>query len=134
MAELRIGSGPFFERGIERIVDAPEPSEALVLPDAQGLAPAASARWAALDELLHAENLESLLEDWARPELAQRELLAPQRFRAAMDGALARLQGLMQPGTDASQRELLERAERVLAKERELRDLLQMNRSALLQG
>ena len=69
MADVRIGSGLFFERGIERIVDAPQAPETQLLPDSHGgLAPSAQAFPTALSELLHAQNLESLLDAWVRPE------------------------------------------------------------------
>jgi type III secretion protein X len=136
MAELRIGSGRYFERGIDSIVDAPEAPDALLLPDAQGLAPAALARLAAVEELLQVENLESLLEASVRPDVVERELLAPQRFRAAMDSVLAVFSRAADSRRLANPRlgKLLDRAARVLTEEIELRELLQMYRRALVQG
>ena len=137
MADLRIGSGRFFERGIDSIVDAPEAPETLLLPDWHvDLEPSALAHQAALAELLQAENLESLLEASVRPELAERWLLAPQRFRAAMEAVLALFARTAESRRYANPRlgKLLDRAARVLADEIELRELLQMYRYALLQG
>jgi type III secretion protein X len=135
MAEMRIGSRLFFDRGIDRVVDAPDAAQAS-LPEGDALVPAALARWAALEELLHAENLESLLDAWVRPELAERELLAPRAFRAAMEAVLARFRGTAQARRQANPRlgRLLDEAARVLGEDIELRDLLQMYRGALLQG
>ncbi len=44
-----------------------------------------------LVELLGAANLESLLDAWVRPDVPERVLLSPPRYRAAMDGVLQRL-------------------------------------------
>ena len=125
MADLRIGSGRFFERGIDSIVDAPEAPETLLLPDWHvDLEPSALAHQAALAELS------------VRPELAERWLLAPQRFRAAMEAVLALFARTAESRRYANPRlgKLLDRAARVLADEIELRELLQTYRYALLQG
>jgi hypothetical protein len=136
MAELRLGAGPFFERGIERVVDAPPSPDALVLPDAPALAPAQLARTQALEALLHADNLEAMLEAWVQPALVEREMLAPRRFRAAIESVRARLRRLAQPGggTDARTAAMLERAACELDHALALRELLQMYRNALVQG
>lgn len=136
MSELGLGAGPFFQRGIERIVDAPRAPEELLLPDAPALAPAELPSGAALQVLLQADNLEAMLALWVAPELVERELLAPRRFRAAMESVLARLRRLSQAGgaADAHAAELMEQAAGVLANELAMRDLLNLYRNALLQG
>lgn len=136
MAELRIGHKVFFDRGIESIVGTPVGVDELYLPDTHDLAPAALARATALDELLAATNLESLLEASVRPDLAERDLLSPQRFRAVMDAVLARFARVADARRHANPRlaRLLDGAHRVLADETELRELLRVYRTALLQG
>lgn len=136
MAELRIGQQAFFDRGIDSIVGTPEGVDVLYLPDTHALAPAALVRSTALDELLAASNLESLLEASVRPELAERDLLSPQRFRAVMNAVLARFARMADARRHANPRlgRLLDSAGRVLADETELRELLQIYRNALLQG
>jgi type III secretion protein X len=133
MADLRIGATPFFERGIDSVVEMPKD---LFVPDSQELAPATLATPAALEELLQAENLESLLEASVRPELAERGLLAPHRFLAAIGSALALFESQADERRHANPRlgKLLDHAAGVLAEEIALRDLLQMYRGALLQG
>lgn len=136
MAELRIGQQVFFERGIDSIVGTPEGVDVLYLPDTHELAPAALVRATALDELLSVRNLESLLEASVRPELAERDLLSPQRFRATLNSVLARFAHVADARRHANPRlaRTLDGAARVLADETELRDLLQIYRTALLQG
>jgi len=137
MADIRIpGQGAFFDRGIDSIVGTPDAPDVLHLPDTHELAPAALARIGALEQLLQATNLESLLEASVRPEVAARELLSPQRFRATMEAVLEHFTRAADARRPANPRvgRLLDRAGRVLADEIELRDLLQMYRTALLQG
>ena len=130
------GRALFFDRGIDSIVGTPDSPELLYLPDAQELAPAALARTTALDELLGARNLDSLLEAASRPDVGGRELLSPQRFRAAMESVAAHFARTADARRYANPRvgRLLDSAGRLLAEEGELRDLLQYYRNALLQG
>jgi hypothetical protein len=139
MADLRIGSGPFFEHGIERIVDAQSQSAqglAAPLPDLQPLAPSALAHTAALAELLGADNLESMLEAAVCPLPDEREWLAPQRFQDALQEAADHFGRAAQAAqfTQPALHKLLGRAAQVLAGDRALREQLQMYRRALLQG
>jgi hypothetical protein len=136
MVELRPGAGGFFERGIESIVGTPDAPELLYLPRAQDLTPASRARPTALDELLGVDNLDSLLEAASRPDIAGRELLTPQRFRAVMELVAAHFAQTADARRHANPRvgRLLDSAGRLLAEEGELRDLLTFYRNALLQG
>ncbi len=130
------GAKVFFDRGIDSIVGTPDAPELLYLPAAQDLAPASAARATALDELLGAANLESLLEAASRPDVAGRELLSPHRFRAAMERVAAHLQSTADARRYANPRvaRLLDSAGSLLAEEGELRELLAFYRNALLQG
>lgn len=139
MADLRIGSGPFFEHGIERIVDAQaQGAQGLVapLPERAPMAPSALAHPDALAELLGAANLESMLEAAVCPLPADRECLAPQRFEDALRAAADHVSRAAQAAqtTQPQLHKLLARAAQVLAADRALRDQLQMYRRALLQG
>lgn len=135
MADARIGSVPFFDRGIERVVDAPVPVEVPWLPDEPGLVPSAQGQPNAVDELFAHENLESLLDRWVRPQI-QPELLTPTRFRVAIAAAAAEFAHAAEIRRFANPRvgKLLDRAGRLLQEEKDLRELLQMFRSALLQA
>lgn len=135
MADARIGSVPFFDRGIDRVVDAPLTPDVPLLPDAHGLTPSELEQTNAVAELFACDNLESLLETWVRPQV-RRELLAPHRFREAIGGAAAAFARAAEIRRYANPRvgKLLDRAGRVLDDEKDLRELLQMFRTALLQA
>lgn len=126
----------FFERGIDGITDAPGAGGQPRLPDTKLLAPAALVHQTALDELLGARNLDTLLEAACRPDVAGRELLAPQRFYAVMEQVAAHFARTANARRHANPRvgRLLDSAGRLLAEEAELRELLQYYRNALVQG
>lgn len=135
MSDFRVGSGPFFERGIDKITfKGTEVAQGL--PDQRELTPADQALRPQLEQLLHQPNMESFLEDAIRPEFDDRDLLTPGNFRQAMDGALATFREAadkLQSG-DPDAAKVLNRAGRLLGEEVNLRDLLQMYRSVLFQG
>ena len=135
MSDFRIGTGPFFDRGIDSITY--KGSEAVPgLPDQLELAPAEAGQRPQLEQLLAMPNLDAFLDEAIRPEIEDRELLMPQRFRQALDGALSTIrenaEGLQ--STDPDTARVLNRASRLLHEEVGLRDLLQMYRSVLFQG
>lgn len=135
MADIRIGSGPFFERGIDSITfKAGEAT--LGLPEQRELSPAEQAQRPQLDQLLALPTLDDYLEQSIRPELAERDLLLPGQFRQALEGAIGTIAGhageLQQADPEAVK--VLNRASRLLNEEVGLRDLLQMYRSVLHQG
>jgi type III secretion protein X len=135
MSDFRIGSGPFFERGIDSITFKGNDS-AQVMPDQQELVPAEQGQRPQLEQLLSMPSLDAFLDDLIRPDIEDRELLMPQKFRQAMDGAMAeigRRAQEMQPN-DPETTKVLNRATRLLNEEVGLRDLLQMYRSVLFQG
>ena len=135
MPDFPIGSGPFFDRGIDSIthkgLDA-----ALGMPGQQELAPAEQGQRPQLEQLLSVSNLESFIEDSIRPVIPDRELLMPHKFRRALDGAQESIRKRAQElePVDPQAVKVLNRASRVLAEEVSLRDLLQMYRSVLYQG
>lgn len=135
MSDFRVGSGPFFERGIDSITFKASES-AKGLPDPHELAPSEQGVRPLLDQLLALPNIESFLDEATRPELEDRDLLLPGRFRQSMDrviGALSQAADQLQ-GQDPDGVRLLNRASRLLCEEVALRDLLQMYRSVLYQG
>lgn len=141
MSDLRIGSGPFFERGIDSVVHKGG-GLAQGLPDQQLLTPAENAERPQLEALLSQPNIDTFLDQKVKPELQDRDLLLPTRFRQVMDQALSSLQTAAQSKAGASNADspqsqdhkTLNRAVRLLNEEVGLRDLLQMYRSALYQG
>jgi len=135
MSDFRIGSGPFFDRGIDAITFKGQ--ETLQgLPEQRELAPAEQGGLRQLEQLLALPNLDVFLDDAIRPELEDRELLMPVRFRQALDGALEAIRNAaaQAQGSDPDAARELNRADRLLSEEQNLRDLLQMYRSVLYQG
>lgn len=135
MSDLRVGPGAYFDRGIDSITF--KGGEALQgLPDQHELTPADHAQRPQLEALLAQANTDSFLEESIRPELEDRDLLLPGKFRQAMDGALGTLRNAVQEQQtqDPDTAKVLNRAVRLLNDEVGLRDLLQMYRSALYQG
>ncbi len=135
MSDFRIGSGPFFERGIDKITfKANEKFQGL--PDQQELAPADHAQRPQLEKLLQLPNLESFLEDMIRPELEDRDMLTPGRFRQAMHDTLETIKAAAaeRAGSDPEAAKVLNRAQRLLGEEVNLQELVQFYRSVLYQG
>jgi type III secretion protein X len=135
MSDFRIGSGPFFERGIDSITFKGNDS-AQVMPDQPELVPAEQGQRPQLEQLLSMPSLDAFLDDLIRPDIEDRELLMPQKFRQAMDGAMAEIgrQAQEMQSNDPETTKVLNRATRLLNEEVGLRDLLQMYRSVLFQG
>lgn len=130
MADLRY-NGLSFDRGIEQIVHTQDVS-VTTLPDHQDLTPAELNSRPQLEQLLAMPNLADYLENHLRPELLNKDILSPTRFRQALDSALKMLRDAAEQ--DPSSAKQLNRAARLLGEEADLRDLLQMYRSALYQG
>lgn len=135
MSDLRIGQGPFFDRGIDTITfkrgDA-SPG----LPERRTLPPPEQAGRAQLERVLWQRTLSSYLDARTRPQVDDRQLLLPQHFRAALKGTLASLRQRAERQPDPKSREarVLKRAARLLAEEDELRELVQMYCTTLFQG
>ena len=137
MNDLRIGTGAFFDRGIDSITFKAGDANALSLVTQKDLPPSDQISRPQLEQLLAMPNLDSFLEDAIRPELADRELLMPGKFRQTMQTTLSYLQQAgseHQNDGDAEGAKVIQRASRLLTEEAGLRELLQMYRSALYQG
>ncbi len=130
MADVRLGLGLGFDRGIDRIVHDHGPLEGL--PDKVNLPPAELAQNMQLEQLLALPNLGDFLERSLQPALDNKDLLQPGPFRDAMVAAQQALRDAANDDPDAAR--ILNRAARLLGEEGDLRDLLQMYRSMLLQG
>lgn len=136
MNDLRIGSGAYFDRGIDSITfKAGE--NALSLASQKDLPPSDQISRPQLEKLLEMPNLETFLEDAIRPELSDRELLMPGKFRQTLSSALDTLQTTsteLQTKGDVDSAKIINRASRLLTEEAGLRELVQMYRSTLYQG
>jgi type III secretion protein X len=135
MNDLRIGGGVYFERGIDSITFK-SGELAQGLPDPRELTPTDNTQRPQLESLLSQPSTDSFLEESIRPELDDRDLLLPVKFRQAMDSALDTLREAAQErqADNPESAKQLNRAVRLLNEEVGLRDLLQMYRSALYQG
>jgi type III secretion protein X len=135
VSDFRIGSGKFFDRGIEKITfRAMDVVEGL--PDLFELTPAERARRPMLDQLLALRNLETFLDESVQPDVDDLDLLLPGAFRQAMERMLATLRQASdrRRSADPQVARRLDRAVRLLAEEADLRELLAMYRAALLKG
>ena len=133
--DFRIGAGPFFERGIDSITHQGE-NVGQGLPDPHALTPSDHAVRPVLDQLLAVPNLETFLESITKPDLDDRDILMPGRFRQALDGVISSIKDAVdeRQSTDPQAVKVLNRAARLLNEEVALRDLLHMYRSVLFQG
>ncbi|CAN7188961.1 hypothetical protein [Acidovorax sp. Leaf78] len=143
MTDMRI-SGLMFDRGIDSITYAQQDAQAM-LPERGESAPPDVGSRAQLSTLLDKPSIDDFLDTATRPQIANRDLLVPSRFREALDNTLQQLrdaaaQWQSPAGTEApaqgrdDELRVLNRATRLLTEEVGLRDLVQMYRSALYQG
>ena len=129
MPDLRLDSPLAFDRGIDRVVHERTPD---ALPEGLNIAPSEMPQPAELDRLLALPNLDDYLQRALYPQLDNKDLLQPARFRQALEGAREALRQAAED--DPENAKTLNRAARLLSEEADLRDLLQMYRSMLLQG
>ena len=136
MTDMRI-SGLVFDRGIDSITYAQQDAQPTLPERGESAPPDVGAR-AQLSALLDRPSIDDFLESSTRPQIANRDLLVPARFREALDNALQHLRdaAAQRPAGDGGDDDLriLNRATRLLGEEVSLRDLVQMYRSALYQG
>lgn len=135
MNDLRIGTGAFFNRGIDSITFKAGESP-LSLASQKDLPPSDQMTRPQLEQLLAMPNLESFLEEAIRPDVMDRELLMPGRFNQTLNSTLGNLQKFSDDiqGSDAEGAKIINRASRLLTEEAGLRELVQMYRSVLYQG
>lgn len=135
MTDMRI-SGLVFDRGIDSITYAQQDAQPTLPERGESAPPDVGAR-AQLSALLDRPSIDDFLESSTRPQIANRDLLVPARFRERLDNALQQLRDVaaqrQSAGGDDELR-ILNRATRLLSEEVGLRDLVQMYRSALYQG
>jgi type III secretion protein X len=140
MTDMRLG-GLVFDRGIDSITYAQQDAHTSLPERGESAPPDVGAR-AQLSALLDRPSINDFLESSTRPQIANRDLLVPARFREGLDNALQQLRDAAaqrQPGDGVAgggdeQLRVLNRATRLLTEEVGLRDLVQMYRSALYQG
>jgi len=133
MPNLNIDRRMNLDYGIDGIVHARgSQAETQGLPERRNLTPTDDPVRTQLTQLLEKSNIGHVLEEALRPEIGNRDLLMPARFRAVLQQVQKDLAALAdQSGNDSR---ILSRAVRVLKNEAELRDLVAMYRSVLYQG
>ena len=135
MTDMRI-SGLVFDRGIDSITYAQQDAQPTLPERGESAPPDVGAR-AQLSALLDRPSIDDFLESSTRPQIANRDLLVPARFRERLDNALQQLRDVAaqrQPAGGDDELRILNRATRLLSEEVGLRDLVQMYRSALYHG
>ncbi|MBS7777603.1 hypothetical protein [Acidovorax sp. CCYZU-2555] len=132
MSDIRLNN-LIFDRGIDTITYARQEA-ASTMPERGDAPPPDIGTRAQLDLLLQTSSMDSRLDQALRPELKHRDLLLPGRFNEALGNALTQLRDAAQGGEATDQSRVLNRAVRLLSEESNLRDLVQMYRSALYQG
>ena len=133
MSEIRINS-LVFDRGIESITHAHQQT-ASTLPERSDASPPDVGVRGQLDLLLQKPSMDDRLDEGLRPSVEHRGMLLPGRFQDALGGAIQHLRQVVQNDTGASDpSRVLNRAARLLGEELNLRELVQMYRSALYQG
>jgi len=126
-------NGLRLDRGLTEILQGPSAQPA-ALPGQQQLDPAESLARQQLDELLAPRGLAARLEAALVPQVADRALLLPGAFRAALEQARATLQQAAARRSDPQDQRSLRRAARALDEDLALRDLAVMYRNVLHQG
>lgn len=133
MSDIRLNN-LIFDRGIDTITYSRK-EVVPAMPERGDAPPPDMGTRAQLDLLLQTPSMDNRLDVALRPELRHRDLLMPGRFTEALGNALAQLRdaaGAAPESTDQSR--VLNRAVRLLGEESNLRELVQMYRSALYQG
>jgi type III secretion protein X len=122
-----------FDRGIETITYARQDTQNR-LPERGEAPPPETGVRDQLSSLLDRPTMDRYLEAVIGAPTVSPDLLAPGRFRSALDDVMQRLkmQGSGEPDSDNAR--VYQRAQRLLGQESDLRDLLNMYRSALYQG
>lgn len=133
MSDIRLNS-LVFDRGINSITYARDEAVS-TMPERGNAPPPDVAVRAQLDALLEKPSMDSRLDAALRPQMVNRDLLLPGRFREALSDCLNLLRQAAEKSPDSSdQSRMLNRSVRLLGEESSLRDLLQMYRSSLYQG
>lgn len=123
------------DRAIDRVVRDHGGSQVMPefdLQDLFDLAPAEGQPHSQLEQLLALPTIGEYITQALRPRLDSGELMSPTAFRDVLDETLAGLRDVAEQHPPAAR--ALGRLARLLNDEANLRDLLRMYRSALLQG
>jgi type III secretion protein X len=109
-----------------------KPTQLFEMPDRHLLSPAEISDRPQLEQIFFKTSLDDYIAERLRPRIFNSDLLTPSRFRAVLFSLRSRLCALAR--RNPSSAKSLGRLAAILDEERDLADLLQMYRSALLQG
>lgn len=123
--------GIIFDRGIDRVITQTDTPQGHLPADGR-LAPSDGRVMPRLDQLLAAPNIGNRLAAELAPRMEDRDMLLPDQFHGALNAVQDRLGKEVRnhPENKAAFRE----AQGVLKEESDLRDLVDMYRSALFKG
>jgi type III secretion protein X len=131
----KISGKTFFDRGIDDIVfQAENPNQSL--PDQQTLMPAERFEEQFLNRLFNQAGIDTLLDEQARPDLQDRDILQPNQFRSGLEqaGQILGERAAALREQDPESAKILNRAVRLLSENRQLDELFKMYRNALFEG
>jgi type III secretion protein X len=109
-----------------------KPTQFAELPTRQLFAPSEIADRPQLEQMFSRTSIDDYISDHLRPRIFDSDLLTPSRFRAVLFSLRSSLRTLAR--RNPSSAKSFGRLAAILDEERDLADLLQMYRSALLQG
>lgn len=109
-----------------------KPAQFAELPDRQLLTPSEIPDRPQLEQIFSKTSIDDYISERLRPRIFDSDLLTPNRFRAVLLSLRSSLRTLAR--RNPSSAKSLGRLAAILDEERDLADLLQMYRSALLQG
>ena len=121
-----------FDRGIDRIIRSAQDQAIGRLPSEGRLPPSEIPSPERLDQLLHMSTLSDVLRDELMPPIADRSLLMPDTFQNTLTEFLSHYDDLK--AKYAEHAKVFAEARAVLREERDLRELLDYFKNALLKG
>ncbi len=109
-----------------------KPTQFFELPDRQLLTPSEISDRPQLEQIFSKKTIDDYISEHLRPRIFDSDLLTPSRFREVLLSLRSSLRTLAR--SNPSSAKSLGRLAAILDEERDLSDLLQMYRAALLQG
>lgn len=132
MQATRIRHAAATEKQFSAIEFSKKPTQFIELPDRQLLTPSEISDRPQLEKIFSKTCIDDYISERLRPQIFDPDLLTPSRFRAVLVSLRSSLRMLAR--RNPSSAKSLGRLAAILDEERDLADLLQMYRSALLQG
>lgn len=129
-SQASFSSTVFFADGFEQI--ARKSQEVAVLPERYSILPAEFSDRSHLDRIFSEKSIDYFVSIHLRPDISDASLLTPSRFRLILMALRSSLRSRLRSNPRSARQ--FGRLAAILDEERELVDLLQTYRSALLQG